>query len=976
MPGAAVPVDGILGDMRSRAPLVGRAPELQALEDALAAATEGRVVLVAGEAGAGKTRLVSELLATHPEAPALVGGCVELSQAAVPFLPLAAALRRLAAERGDDATAELLEGPAAPLLALVPRLSTADPGGIAQDPLRLFEAVPALLARLAPDGPAVLVVEDLHWADASTLDLVRFLAVAAPPRVLVVLTLRSDEMRRAHPLRPLLAELGRLPNVARVDVRPLGDDDVAELVASLASDAASSLPLHQIVDRAEGNPFFVEELVAAYAEQGTALPAALDDVLGARLDRLPAPAWAVVEIVAAIGRRASHALVERVADLSPAALSGGLRTAVEDGALVVDPRGYSFRHALLQEAAYARLLAGDRIALHQRIAEALVADPGLAEGGAQAAAGEIAFHAEQAGDLETAYAASIRAAQRASDSYAIIEAHVHYERAVSLADRVREGADGPLVADLLVDAGLAATRVGANAVARAHYDRALALIDPTDVDRMSRATRLQAEMLWIVGEAEAGRRLVERALGPGGIGAEPGPDRACLLAQRAMKAVVMADYDTAEASGLEALAMARQHGSRWGERRALEAAGTALAIGERDVERGLAYCREALDLALADGDLDAYLHAGANLSTALESVGRITESDQVCVETVALCEERGVVGALLDFQRLNLCWMLVRTGDWDGAAVVLRRLRFSRHAGMIRTFRWVNEGILAGLRGRYDDARACLDGLVASGGIVGPMWEAPMAWIELMVGIGTDDDQLVKKGVATLVDLPADAVTVVHYPVAARALADQALADPAAAEGAAAGIGELASRLVVPEDGRLLEAARAERERLLLLVRAEAARAAGEDTAATWQAVLDVPCDSPPAADGLYVAWRLAAALHAEGADPTEVLVPAWERARSIGSVLAADLERSARRARVRLPGMARDQVAGVLDHGLTAREREVLALVARGATNQTIADELFISVKTASVHVSNILAKLGAANRTEAGALARDLGL
>ncbi|WP_460845943.1 ATP-binding protein [Nocardioides ultimimeridianus] len=960
--------------MRSRAPLVGRAPELQALEAALAAAGEqaGQVVLVAGEAGAGKTRLVTELLAAHPEVPALVGGCVELSQAAVPFLPLAGALRRLANERGDEAAAALLDGSAAPLLALVPRLSTGDPSGAAQDPLRLFEALPVLLDRIAPTGPAVLVIEDLHWADASTLDLVRFLALTAMPGRLVLVTFRSDEMRRRHPLRPLLAELARLPVVTRVDVQPLGAEQVTELVGSLVGGAASSLPLDRIVDRAEGNPFFVEELVAAYAGQGTAAPSPLDDVLDARLDRLPDTAWAAVEVVAAIGRRASHALVQQVADLDPAALSGGLRAAVEDGALVVDPIGYTFRHALLQEAAYARLLAGDRIALHQRIAHALVADPGLAEGGAQAAAGEIAFHAEQAGDLETAYAASIRAAERASETYAITEAHVHYERAVSLASQVSGDAGEPSLGELRIAAGLAASRVGDNVAARAHYERALEAVPRSDLATVLVATRLLAEMLWIVGEPGRGDELVQAALDD--IGSEPGVARAELLAQQGMKAVVRGAYELAEGCGREALALARAHGSRWGEIRALEATGCALVFQGADVEEGLAMAREALALALADGDLDAYVHAGANLSTALDSAGQLAECDRVTEETVRLCEERGFAGAILDFQRLNLCWTLVRRGDWDEAAAMLRRLRFSRHEGMIRNFRWVNAAILAARRGQYDEARLCLDALVSSGGAVGPQWEGPQAWIQLLIGLGTGDEQLLKLGTAALVGAPVDPATIVHYPTAARALADRALADPGVAEEALATCAELADRLAAPPG--LSEPMRQERERLRRTIEAESARATGTDSSACWQAVLDVPSEGPDAADCLYVAWRLADATYAEGGDPSAILVPAWERATAIGSVLAADLERSARRARVRLPGMARDETAGVVDHGLTAREREVLALVARGATNQAIADQLFISAKTASVHVSNILAKLGATNRAEAGAIARDLGI
>ncbi|HWU20697.1 MAG TPA: AAA family ATPase [Nocardioides sp.] len=961
--------------MRSRAPLVGRAPELQALEAALAAAADqsGQVVLVAGEAGAGKTRLVAELLAAHPEVPALVGGCVELSQAAVPFLPLAGALRRLANERGDEATTALLEGSAAPLLALVPRLSTGDPSGAAQDPLRLFEALPVLLDRIAPTGPAVLVIEDLHWADASTLDLVRFLALTAMPGRLVLVTFRSDEMRRRHPLRPLLAELARLPTVTRVDLRPLSDDDVFDLVGSLAG-PGSLVAGDLIARRAEGNPFFVEELVAASATGASSLPAPLDDVLGARLDRLPDTAWAVVEVMAAIGRRASHALLERVAAVEPAALSGGLRTAVQDGALVADEWGYGFRHALLQEAAYDRLLAGDRLDLHQRIARALAEDPGLAQGGAQAAAAEIAYHAERAGDVDTAYVASVRAAERASDCYAISEAHLHYERAVSLLDRVSPEVDGPSRSELFLAAALAAMGVGDAQLAVERGWRALEEVPAADIAARALIIRLLAEMHWFAGSADAGSALAEEALAE--VVPEPGAPRAELLAQCAMKAVhVGTGVEDAVPLARDALAMAREYGSVWGEVRAREALGCALVMTGTAVDEGIDHVLEALELARRTGDIESFVHVAASLGTVLEMAGRLSESDAVCAESVAYAEAAGFSGALLDFQRINLSSAYHRCGEWDRCAEILGRLRYTRRVGMVRIFQLMGTAMLAAVRGQHDEVLAALDAMATERfTLVGAMWHAPIAWCRLMTGLGTGDTDLVKRAVVDLMELPPEPEVLRLYPTVARAWAERAIASPDEADDAVAACTELIDRIDATVDlpATMLQ----ERRRLRLLIEAERARATGATARELWQAALDVPVQSPDTAEQLYAQLRLAEAMHLAGEDPQEVLLPAYERAKRIGSVTTADLERLARRARVRLPGTARDETAGVVDHGLTAREREVLALVARGATNQAIADQLFISAKTASVHVSNILAKLGAANRTEAGALARDLGL
>jgi DNA-binding NarL/FixJ family response regulator len=967
-----MPLGVTLGDMGRRVPIVGRSAELESLRSAFREVVDGeaRTVLLAGEAGSGKTRLVSEFLATVDDAAVLAGGCVELGQAAVPFLPLAGALRGLAAARGVDEVSALLTGSAAPLLRLLPRLATDDEPVATKDPLQLFEAVPELLDRLAGDGPAVLVLEDLHWADASSLDLVRFLSTADLSGRLLLLTYRSDEMRRRHPLRPLLAELGRRPDLTRVELAALADEEVVELVAELAGPTAQ-ISLDTLLRRAEGNPFFVEELVAAARDGGAGLSVPLEDVLAERLDRLAEPAAAVVEVLAAVGRRASHSLLRQVVDADDG-LAGGLRTAIEDGVLVTDATGYSFRHALIQEAAYERLLPGQRLELHRRIAAALVHDPSLAEGGAQAAAAEIAFHAERAGDVDTAYEASIRAGRRAARCYAIVEAHAHFERALSLLDRAKDPNDSASLTELYVEAARAANAVGNLQAAIEHYERALG---STASDLVAaRVMQEMAETQWTAGDPEGAERTVASALDR--LGPEPTKERADLLALRAMKKAVADDWTGAMRGGEAALDVARQTGSIRAEVRALEALGCGQVMAMVDPLAGLANVAAATALARERDDTDSFLHAAANEATCLEYAGRNTDAHRVTVECVDTCAQRGFTGIYLDFQRLNVVTGLMRIGAWDDAATILRRLRFSRRPGTVRVFHVMMSATLALARGEYDEAAGLLRAAQQEmSSNLGTIWRAPLAECQIRLGLGTGDDESVKAGIDVILGLPAEAPVFPYYPVVGRAVADRALAARDELTGALATIDQMVER-IRPGARRTTEEARAAWERCRLILLAERERASGTPSATAWRAVLDVPVDQPQVAEQLYVKLRLAEALRAAGESPADVLLPAYDEARRLGSPIADDLAAVARRARVKLPGTGRDDLAETVDHGLTRRENEVLRLLATGASNREIAEALFISGKTASVHVSNILAKLGATNRTQAAAIARDLGL
>ena len=312
----------------------------------------------------------------------------------------------------------------------------------------MFGGVLGLLAELAAATPVLLVLEDLHWADASTRDLVTFLSrMLHRERVALIGTYRTDDLHRRHPLRPVVAELLRLPSVTAVDLAPLNPSALAEhLTATLAtSDAAApgridATELNDIVARAEGNAYYAEELLAASVSgdpaERRALPAGLAALLLSRVEQLSDPAQQVLRAAAVAGRRADDELVRAASGLAADEYEAAVREAVTHQLLVPDgTEGYVFRHALLREAVYADLLPGERTRLHATMSSLLADEQRLAMPGTAA---ELAQHCLASHDIPGAFAASVRAGEEAERLGAPAEAHRHYDQALALWERVAE----------------------------------------------------------------------------------------------------------------------------------------------------------------------------------------------------------------------------------------------------------------------------------------------------------------------------------------------------------------------------------------------------------------------------------------------------------------------------------------------------------------------------------------------------------
>ncbi|MEV4259160.1 AAA family ATPase, partial [Spirillospora sp. NPDC049652] len=359
--------------------MVGRAGQLDLLTEALAAAPGA--VLVGGEAGLGKSRLIREFgAAVKDDALLLVGGCLELGSDGLPFAPFTTVLRGLVRDVGVDGVAELLpRGATSGLARLLPEFGEPESDAASgEERARLFETMLTLLEHLAERSPVVLVIEDAHWADRSTRDLLSFLVrnVGTAP-LLIVVTYRSDELHRSHPLRPLLAELGRVDRVRRLDLPRLTREEVGELVADILGRTPDPELIDTVRSRSEGNPLFVETLVGCDGRLVCELPETLRDLLLAGVERLPEETQEVLRDASGGGTRIDHRLLAAVTRLDDAALTRVLRPAVAANVLVVDGDGYAFRHALIREAVHDDLLPGEHTRLHTRYAEALENDADL-----------------------------------------------------------------------------------------------------------------------------------------------------------------------------------------------------------------------------------------------------------------------------------------------------------------------------------------------------------------------------------------------------------------------------------------------------------------------------------------------------------------------------------------------------------------------------------------------------------------------
>jgi class 3 adenylate cyclase/DNA-binding CsgD family transcriptional regulator/tetratricopeptide (TPR) repeat protein len=1000
---------------------VGRADELEALGEVMKPArSESPItVLILGEAGVGKTRLVNELTARAGDQGlcTLVGGCIAVGGRALAFAPFAAALRPLTLEVGShDATQRGSSG-----VLGVSRFMARMAGGNGHEgqapdgaggslgidvtaQTRLFEDVVDALERAAVPSGVLLVIEDLHWADQSSLSLFDFIARnGRGSSIALVGTVRTDE-----PLDPTfsrwLAELQRGPGAIRFELEPFARADLIELIEAMTGDEPSDELADRVFDRSGGNAYLVQELLAVDGS-GDVVPATVRELVLARAAQLSTAAQGLLRLAAAAGVEVGHGLLAAASGLDPDTLEAAARELVEQQLLLVaEPSrsDYGFGHALAREAMYGDLLPGERQRLHAALAYALDKDPTLGSSTGIAASAAVAEHWDAAGEVRRALPAHVESGRAAETVFAYAEALHHFERALDLWDRVPDaaallGSDRP---GLLERAAETASATACDDRAIAHLTEAITDLEsggepPTRIGLLyERGTRL----LHRAGRDREATVMLRRAEAL--IPAEPPSTARCrVLVNLATDLMVNGRFSEAQRDAEVALKACRVAGARREEARAHNIIGSSLVGSAENVDIGIEELQRSLAISREISDIEEFLHAAINLSDALIKIGRYQEAVSIALDGADEGRRGGASRHDVGFVMLNAAEALLAMGGWDECERVIGRALELCAGDFVDFIGHASRGLLHAWRGQVDEAAAALriaDSLGA--GVTPPFLVATLAITRAYIALSEGDLQLARRTIGQALQTAENseegnlivALVALGMRVEAdvaelgRAQSDDRLRDKAITR---ARVLADRARRAIRREPLLPEAAE------LALCEAELSRAEGSTDPEQWLKAGDALVAAGQPHPTAYARFREAEALLAAGGERTRVgtvLSAADAGATELGAVpLRAEITALARRARITLaqtgsPGEAPSPTAPSAPSpprepatlGLTARELDVLRLVAAGRTNPQIAETLYISRKTAGHHVSSILTKLGVATRVEAAGVAHRLGL
>lgn len=1055
-------------DSYTSARFVGRDDAFARLASLLRSASAGDAgtLLIDGTAGVGVTRFIDEAVrrvATLQEPMLVVRGGTFGAGTDRPYAPFIRALRPVLATLTDAELATVVGSASDELGRLIPELATRL-ARVSGEPTitlttvperrqaRLLEGVLGTLTRLSERRPVLLVMEDLHRADAGTRTLVSFLArIARAQRLAIVGTYQGDAIRRDDPWSIDLRALAAAPRTPRrMSIEPLGRDDLVQLLSAIEGERPTAGVMVVIAERSGGRPLIAEELSAARRElPDVSLTSSFEDLVLARVAARSPECRRVMRLLAPAGRPVSRTVLGAIAEAFEADavsapprsstaprrgagpldadLAAGLDEGMAFGFIVEGPDGLSLRHELVAEAIEADLLPRIRGRHHAAVARAMADHPALAM-----------HHYLVALDPAAAGAAAVDAADAAAavdapaDELAAIETAIATRGAID-GTRPGRGARGTTIelSRRAAEAAFAAGRVGR---AVAYLDAVIAASDARrDRTRLGLAYDRLGQFQRVAGDAEAAlasrRRAVEL------VPTSPSPARAAVVAGLAQVRMLEGTFSDAERLSRDAIRIARAcdpPAVAW-ELHATTTLGVSLGW-RADPEAAIAVLGEARAMAEALGDLDELFRVYANLTTVLDLAGRHEEAVAVAMEGIDAARDAGMEAVYGNFLRGNAADSLFLLGRWDEARSMSMTALEWLPAGVnflntLVALATVEIELTAGeTAGRLlgstlleleavRDAQQAVPLHLAAASFA--MWRGDVADARRAAGRGwqlvgaTEDWILAARTAATAVEVDAAAAIEAHE--------RRDLAGLAAARERANAVVRSAEAIVRRHGVATSLGSRRLADAWLATARAHRRRVDGRDDAAVWAAVADGWASLGIPYERARARWREAEAALGGGSgragrrDARGPLLEAIELALELGAMpLLRALRELARRALITLPDAVDDRLAGPDDarplvavmapasaiddeepselvrsvaspserarsadtFGLSAREREVLAQIARGRTNREIGERLFISQKTVGVHVGNILSKLGVSGRVEAATVAIRLGL
>jgi DNA-binding CsgD family transcriptional regulator len=961
------------------ATMIGRQAQLDALTAIYQRVrSEGRpaVALVVGEAGVGKSRLVEVMGkgVTDLGGMVVVGRCMQFGEQVLPLAPVRQIVTGLV-DALDDDTLDLVLGPAREgLLNLTPEsvASTTQPS----QPVDAGELIMGVIRRLARRQPVAIVIEDIHWADSSTRTWLRLMSAAewlGP--VLVVGTYRHDEMHRRHPLLPLLAELARTARPERIEVEPLDASEVCELLEALGAMNADDDLVAEITRRSGGMPFIIEELMYARASGTTGPSDVLREVILARTADLDQPAIDVVHAVAAASSVSPRVLCD-VCEIDPTELAVVLDELVATGLLTADGERFRFRHELGREVFEDEIGLGRRALLHARLADAL-------ERCEPHQLGEIARHWYDAHDAQRARSSAVAAGREALRVGAPAEAEVHFGRALELWTRAPCDATADVDhATVLMLGSTAAHHARRREQAIDYALRAVAELETVDPARTGEAWLWLRDLYRFTGRWKECADALHRALDliPT---APPSAARANALANAALEAW----YDLDGATTLEYAQQAVAVAEAAGDPNAIVYANNALcaALGlTSDAEHTLANARRTVDLCKGDVSPEMTLVALNGLLNSLERTWQFPELIEVARRGVDIARRFGMAGPRGAWMASALIDALVFLGRWEEAEAASIDLRDVLDPEIDDGSQWIVCMMVQ--QGRTAEAGALLERTPHTRSVGFPGAEAfELGRAEFDVARGAYGE-VVERVDALIASEPDPRGLSYLVALGMRALADEieSASQPHTGERAERSSAR-AVRWMAYLDGAATIGEGTGKNLPAELARLESTRVLDRPDAAGWGTMAEswqsVGCRYLHA----YARFRCGQA-HLSGvagrsAQARRLAARHLTGARALAAELGAaplldDVETLARSAGLQLdlpdePAVQSTPPTVQDPFGLTGREREILQLIALGRTNGEIGDELFISRRTAAVHVSNILRKLGVSNRVEAATVA-----